>query len=124
MGTFHIQTKAGSKRQQTPRIPFELKTQGGSLPGQVELQALVFPFNTVGTTEGCTVGVTGLTGLSFEGILLSEEGGTKPRGPSLSLCGVPSTDMLQLLLKTAVRKGGRGTIQGHPEERPEMIWDL
>lgn len=118
MGTFHIQTKAGSKRQQTPRIPFELKTQGGSLPGQVELQALVFPFNTVGTTEGCTVGVTGLTGLSFEGILLPEERGTKPRGPSLSLCGVPSTDMLQLLLITAVRKGGKRDHSRPPRRAP------
>lgn len=102
---------AGSKRQQTPRICFELKSQGGSLPGRAEFQALVFHLYIVGNTEGCTVGVTGLTGLSFEGILLPKEGGTKPRGPSLSLCGVPSTDTLQLPLITAVRKGGRGTIQ-------------
>lgn len=51
-----------------------------------------FTCTIVGDTEGCSVGVTGLTGMNFEGVLLPEEGGT---AEALSLtCCVLSPHML------------------------------
>lgn len=46
-----------------------------------------FTCTIVGDAEGCPLGVTGLPGMDFEGVLLPEEGGTKPwQSLSLAVC--------------------------------------
>lgn len=57
-----------------------------------------------GEAEGCPVRVTRLTGMNFEGVWLPEEGGTKSQWFLPLTCCVLSPYMLQVPLRTTMRK--------------------